>query len=278
MRRALFTLLSLAVLLAVLVVGTVIAHLLLIRATAPKTFDDLRGRLLDEIPSVMERHDVPGVAVALVHRGDVALVRGYGSADTDSNAPVTEDTVFQAGSLSKPVSAWGVMRLVQEGRVDLDAPVFRYLTRWRLPPSRFDPTGVTVRRLLSHTAGLSVSGYLGYDPQVALPPLETQLATGPDAADGNGEVRVAYPPGEEVHYSGGGYTVLQLLVEELSGQSFAAYMQENVLNPLRMLNSTFEPAPRGDPRSGHSVRRRGRCPAALPLRRQGCRGPVYDGF
>jgi CubicO group peptidase (beta-lactamase class C family) len=91
------------------------------------------------------------------------------------------------------------------------------LTRWRLPPSRFDPTGVTVRRLLSHTAGLSVSGYLGYDPQVALPPLETQLATGPDAADGNGEVRVAYPPGEEVHYSGGGYTVLQLLVEELSG-------------------------------------------------------------
>jgi CubicO group peptidase (beta-lactamase class C family) len=243
MKRALFTLLGLGMLLAVLVVGTVIAHLVLIRLSGPGTFEDLRARLQDEIPSLMERHRVPGVAIALVHRGDVAWVRGYGSADATTNAPVTAVTVFQAGSLSKPVSAWGVMRLVEEGKVDLDAPVSRYLTRWRLPVSRFDPAGVTVRRLLSHTAGLSVSGYLGYESDVPLPSLETQLARGPDAAEGQGEVRIAYPPGEEDHYSGGGYTVLQLLIEEVSGQSFATYMQQDVLDPLGMIHSTFEPAP-----------------------------------
>jgi len=225
-----------------LVVGTVIAHVLLIRVTAPETFDDLRARLDAEIPSLMAKHRVPGVAIALMHPSEGAWVRGYGYADTASKAPVTDQTVFQAGSLSKPVSAWGVMRLVQQGKVDLDAPVSRYLTRWRLPRSRFDPAGVTVRRLLSHTAGLSVSGYLGYEPDVPVPSLEKQLASGPDAAEGDGEVRIAYPPGKQDHYSGGGYTVLQLLIEEVSGQSFAAYMKTNVLEPLGMIHSTFEPA------------------------------------
>lgn len=101
---------------------------------------------------------------------------------------------------------------------------------------------MTVRRLLSHTAGLSVSGYLGYEPEVPLPSLEEQLASGPDAAEGEGAVRISYPPGEEVHYSGGGYTVLPLLIEEVSGQSFAVYMQQNVLEPLGQTHSTFDPA------------------------------------
>jgi CubicO group peptidase (beta-lactamase class C family) len=94
--------------------------------------------------------------------------RGYGVADTASAAPVTEDTVFQATSISKPVTAWGVMKLVETGKLDLEASVEQYLTRWHLPPSQFDHRGVTIRRILSHTAGLSLHDYPGLSPDQPL--------------------------------------------------------------------------------------------------------------
>jgi CubicO group peptidase (beta-lactamase class C family) len=232
----------LLILLPVVLLGTVIARILLVPVIAPDSYDALRSHLDRELPALMERHGVPGAAMTLVHDGDV-WVQGYGSADTGTGRRVAADTVFQAASVSKSVSAWGVMRLVEQGEFGLDVPVSRYLTRWRLPPSAFDPEGVTVRRFLSHTAGLSVGGYLGYDPAVALPSLETELSVGGDAAGPDGAVRVVYPPGEEVHYSGGGYTLLQLLVEEVSGRSFAEYMGQQVLAPLGMTQSTFEWSP-----------------------------------
>jgi CubicO group peptidase (beta-lactamase class C family) len=176
----------------------------------------------------------------LVHDGRVAWAQGYGVAEKSADIPVTENTVFQAASISKSVTAWGVMRLVEQGKVDLDAPVSTYLSRWKLPPSRFDPDRVTVRRLLSHTAGLSVGGYLGYEPTTPLPPLETELTVGADAAEADGAVRIVFPPGDQVHYSGGGYAVLQLLVEEVSDQSFAEFMQREVLDRLGMTQSSFE--------------------------------------
>ena len=235
-------LVALAIVLPVALVGTVIVRILLIPLSAPDGYDDFRTDLDGEIPALMQSHGVPGVAIALLHGGEV-WVQSYGDADTATGRPVTADTVFQAASVSKSISAWGVMRLVEEGRLGLDVPVSRYLTRWHLPSTSFDPEGVTVRRLLSHTAGISVSGYLGYDPAAPLPSLETELGVGPDAAESNGAVRVIYPPGEEVHYSGGGYTLLQLLVEEVSGQSFADYLKQQVLAPLGMTQSTFEWSP-----------------------------------
>jgi CubicO group peptidase (beta-lactamase class C family) len=185
--------------------------------------------------------DVPGVAIALVRNGRPTWSRGYGRADVESGAAVTPDTVFQVGSISKSVSAWGVMRLVQQGKLDLDAPVERYLTRWHLPRSSFDANGVTIGRLLNHSAGLNSQDYSPISAR-PLPSLEASLSGesgGPDARQGTDDVRITMEPGRQQSYSNGGYSLLQLAVEEVTGQSFAQYMRHEVLAPLGMTHSSF---------------------------------------
>lgn len=158
---------------------------------------------------------------------------------------VDVNTVFQTASLSKWITAWGVMRLVQEGKVDLDAPVGTYLTRWTLPESNFDNNKVTVRRLLSHTAGLTDGlGYAGFAPDSPVQSLEDSLEQPADASPGkSGVIKVGIEPGSEWRYSGGGYAILQLLIEEVSGESFEDFMQRSVFRPLAMVHSTFNWTP-----------------------------------
>ena len=161
-------------------------------------------------------------------------------------APVDRDTQFQVASLSKWATAWGVMALVEQGRIDLDAPVSRYLKRWQLPAGAFDNDQVTVRRLLSHTAGLTDGlGYGGFAPGQPVQSLEASLTKAADASPGaEGSVRVGMEPGS-FEYSGGGYTLLQLIVEEVSGQAFNDFMKQTVFVPLGMTRSTYvleEPA------------------------------------
>ncbi len=160
----------------------------------------------------------------------------YGSRGT----PVDRDTQFQVASLSKWAAAWGVMTLVEQGKLDLDAPVSRYLTRWKLPASAFDNDKVTVRRLLSHTAGLTDGlGYGGFEPGKPVQSLEASLTRASDASPGrDGITKVGQEPGDWA-YSGGGYTLLQLLIEEVSGKSFNTYMTEAVFAPLGMTRSTY---------------------------------------
>jgi CubicO group peptidase (beta-lactamase class C family) len=189
------------------------------------------------VPSSLEEHNVPGAALSLVLDGKVTWSAGYGLADRTQHIPVTADTVFQVASISKSVTSWGVMRLVERGLLDLDAPVEQYLTRWHFPPSDYNASGVTIRRLLSHTAGLSVGGYPGYLPDQKLPSLEDSLSGSNRRA---GEVRIAMEPGAQWSYSGGGYTLLQLIVEEATGEAFSSYMQREVLGPLGMVHSSFE--------------------------------------
>lgn len=169
-------------------------------------------------------------------------VRGFHAVSVGEAVDV--DTVFQIASLSKWITAWGVMALVQEGKLDLDAPVGNYLTRWTLPDSKFDNKKVTVRRLLSHTAGLSDGlGYAGFAPGVAVPSLEETLKR-PDADPGvSGVVELGYEPGSGWKYSGGGYAILQLLVEEVSGESFDVFMQRVVFRPLGMVHSSYSWTP-----------------------------------
>ncbi|MDP3870925.1 serine hydrolase [Phenylobacterium sp.] len=156
-------------------------------------------------------------------------------------APVDRDTLFQVASLSKWITALGVMTLVDAGRVDLDAPVDTYLKRWKLPASEFDNRQVTVRRLLSHTAGLTDGlGYGGFAPGQPVQPLVESLTRAADASPhAEGAVKVGLQPGAEWKYSGGGYTLLQLLIEDVTGEPFAAYMRRAVLDPLGMTRSTF---------------------------------------
>ena len=153
---------------------------------------------------------------------------------------VNVDTVFQTASLSKWITAWGVMALVQERKLDLDAPVSIYLTRWALPESKFDNNKVTVRRLLSHTAGLTDGlGYAGFAPNATVPSLEESLRR-PDADPGvSGTIVVGYEPGSKWQYSGGGYAILQLLIEEVSGESFEGFMQRVIFRPLGMVGSSY---------------------------------------
>lgn len=155
---------------------------------------------------------------------------------------VNAQSVFQVASLGKWVTAWGVMALVEEGQVDLDTPVSDYLTRWQLPVSEFDASGVTVRRLLSHTAGLTDGlGYDGFTAAQERQTLEASLTQATDASPGkDGRTILGTEPGSAFAYSGGGYTLLQLLIEEVSGKPFPTYMRERVFTPLSMEKTSFD--------------------------------------
>jgi CubicO group peptidase (beta-lactamase class C family) len=185
------------------------------------------------------------MAIVLVDRGRVAETF-YAS----HGRPVDGNSLFQVASMSKWITAWGVMTLVERHRIDLDAPVSRYLTRWHLPPSEFDNDAVTVRRLLSHTAGLTDGlGFLGFAPGRPLPSIEQELTRATDTMQGaNGVTHVGAPPGTSWRYSGGGYLVLQLLIEEVTQEPFNDAMRRLVLLPLGMTQSTFV-----DPDPAHLV-------------------------
>lgn len=184
-------------------------------------------------------------AHAAEHRGNLALVLVERRQIAETHAMsigkrVTPDTLFQAASVSKWVAAWGVMTLVEAGKLDLDTPVSRYLKRWKLPVGDHSNDRVTVRRLLSHTAGLNDDlGYCGFAPGAPVQPIEASLTLAADACPlRTGAVRVGGDAGDW-RYSGGGYTLLQLLVEEVSGEPFADYMARAVLAPLGMTRSTY---------------------------------------
>jgi CubicO group peptidase (beta-lactamase class C family) len=231
LRFVLLTLLALIVW-AVVFLGGTIAGLWRQPIATP---GDTRTFLNAAIARIEQEHK-GNVALALVERG-----RSVGGHFVSIGKPVDENTRFQVASLSKWITAWGVMTLVEAGKLDLDAPVSRYLTRWKLPPSKFDNRSVTVRRLLSHTAGLTDGlGYAGFEPGKPLQSLEESLTRAADASPGaSGMVQVGHEPGSAFEYSGGGYTLLQLLIEEISGQSFNDYMKAAVFDPLAMNGSTF---------------------------------------
>jgi CubicO group peptidase (beta-lactamase class C family) len=188
------------------------------------------------VPDRLARLGIPGAVIVSIENGQVGPVRAYGQALTESHAPMTAETVFQLASITKTVTAWGVLSLVERGAVDLDSPVESHLTRWHWPVSRFDSRGVTVRRLLSHTAGFSVHGYPGWPPDIGLPSLEESLD---GMNNGAGRVELIQEPGAGFVYSGGGYTVLQLLVEEVTREPFAAFMAREVVGPLGMTSSSY---------------------------------------
>jgi CubicO group peptidase (beta-lactamase class C family) len=187
------------------------------------------------MPALLEKHREPGIAVAFVDRCQ-ASVRVYGVANREHATPVRADTVFNLGSISKMFTAWSVMTLVEEGRVKLDEPVETYLKRWHLPDSAFERRGVTVRRLLNHTAGISVHGVAGTDRDRAIPSLINELnGAGPSKS----RIQIVKDPGAGFQYSGGGYAILQLLVEDITGRPLAEYARAKVFRPLGMKSTSF---------------------------------------
>lgn len=201
----------------------------------------IRGRAItpSTVAERMRYHHVPGVSVAFIDHGRIAWTRVYGLADIASQTPVTPDTLFQAASISKPITAIATMRLVQDGKLKLDEDVNQQLRSWKIPENGFTQIQkVTLRRLLSHTAGTTVSGFRGYDIGAPLPNLEQVLDGKPPA--NNRPIRVDTVPGTLWRYSGGGYVVVRRLLEDVTGKSFAELMHDLVLGPVGMEHSSFE--------------------------------------
>jgi len=188
------------------------------------------GRIEAVVATSMRRYDVPGVAVALVRDGEVAWTGAYGFADLERAKPMTVDAVFHTGSISKSVTAWGVMRLVEQGAIGLDDPVSRYVPDLRVEGSSLSDE-VTVRRALSHTTGAWL-GPLGSEYAVdgAVPSPREALAS---------DLRFVTTPGTTFRYSNHGFDVLELVVEGATGRPFAAYMRDEVLRPLGMDDASF---------------------------------------
>ena len=186
----------------------------------------------------MQELHVPAVSIAVINDGRIEWARAYGVTRI-GGPPATPNTLFQAASISKPVSALAVMQLVQEGKLNLDADVNDYLRSWRLPASDLTKTQkVTLRRLLSHSAGMTVHGFAGYAAGEKVPTL-VEVLNGAAPAN-SAPIRVDIVPGTQWRYSGGGYEVMQQLVEDVTQRPFAQVMSGRALRPLGMSNSTFQ--------------------------------------
>lgn len=192
----------------------------------------------------MSHYKVPGVSIAFFSRGKIVWSRAYGYADASKMKAVTPETLFQAASISKPIAALAVLRLVQGRKLNLDEDVNVKLKTWKVPDNQFTrDEKVTLRRILSHSAGLTVDGFPGYLVGAPLPEI-TQILDGQKPAN-TMPVRVDTVPGTIWRYSGGGYTVMQLLLTEETGKSFPDILEREVLRPLGMSHSTFvQPLPK----------------------------------
>ena len=208
-----------------------------------------------QVVAWMDEFDVPGVSIALVEDGAFTRQMVLGVANAETGEALTAEHRFQVASISKPVAAFAVHRLAVDAEIDLEEPIQRYVQRWTLPGDPAQLPGVTVGRVLSHTAGLTLGGYPGFPEAADLPGLEESLS---GATNGAGDVRLEDSPGEGFRYSGGGYTLLQLMLEEVTREAFEDVARALVFAPLGMSRSTFEPdqvAPlaRGHDRFGNPI-------------------------
>jgi len=195
-----------------------------------------------EVPAIMKAAHVQGVAVGLIVDGKLVYARGFGYADHAGKRPVTPDTVFVAASLSKPIASWVAMRLAAQGRVQLDRPVADVLSPWPLARNQFDYRQITIRHLLSHTAGTTLGGYQGWLDFRELPTLEQSLA---GKTNGRGAVELDAPVGVRFQYSGGGYTLMQLAIERATRRRYSDLARDLVFEPLRMKRSSVTMTPAG---------------------------------
>ena len=212
----------------------------------------------------MAHYHVPGVSIALIDSGRVAWARGFGVGQAGTTDSVNDSTIFQAGSVSKPIAVTAMLRLVEQGKLSLDEDVNHYLDSWKLPENRFTSREkVTLRRIVSHSAGLTVHGFPGYAAGERIPTLQ-QILDGRKPAN-TPAVRVDTFPGARFNYSGGGLTIMQLLLIDVTGKSFPALMRELVLAPAGMTQSTYE-QPLPDNRVANAARAHDASGVMLPGR------------
>ncbi|QBR71342.1 hypothetical protein CU048_08665 [Beijerinckiaceae bacterium] len=203
---------------------------------------------------------IPGVSIAMIHDGAIQWARGFGVRSL-GGPPVTPDDLFQAGSISKPVTAVAALSFVEDSKLHLDSDVDLALTSWKIPATPLTREAkATLRELLAHRAGVNVPGFYGYASNALLPSLIATLNG--TAPANNPPIIVEVEPGTQYHYSGGGYTIVQQLLIDVSGQPFPRLLQDCVLRPFGMTRS-------GDALSGEWRTGRGRRAYLSRTRRRG---------
>ncbi len=198
---------------------------------ANASLEDFRTHMNERIPALMKLYQIPGCNVALVRGHEIVWTQSFGYADVASGRALTVDTPMSVQSITKSVTALGVMRLVEKGLVDMDAPLSRYLKSWKFPPSGYPVEQVTIRRLLSHTAGMPLGDFTYvFSPGEKMPSLRERLTQ---------EAVLMREPGTGFTYSNVGFHLLELLIEEATGQDFSEYMRTEVFLPLGMKSAAY---------------------------------------
>lgn len=201
-----------------------------IRAYAP--LDEFKAHMDERIPALMKSYGIPGCNIALVQDNEVVWTEGYGYADVASGRALTVDTPMSVQSITKSVTAWGIMSLLEKELIDLDAPVSQYLKSWQFPVNDYPTDIITVRQLLSHTAGMPLGDFTNiYSPGEAMPSNRDVMT---------GEAVLMREPGTGFSYSNTGYNLLEIVIEDVTGQSFSDYIRTEVLLPLGMEKATFD--------------------------------------
>lgn len=184
----------------------------------------------DEIDKTVQKYAPTGASIAIIENGEIKEIRNYGYANKEEEKFVTNDTRFKIASISKTMTSYAVMQLVEEGKLNLDASVNEYLTKWKIPKSDYGEDNVTLRMLLSHTAGLTGSDELGYSEP--LPSVDEALRMR--------DVKLQREPGTQFEYSEFvGHGICQLVIEEVTGMPFVDYMVSYVFEPLGMMHTDY---------------------------------------
>jgi CubicO group peptidase (beta-lactamase class C family) len=217
--------------------GLFSAIALITHTTAPSA-QQVEQSLLQFVPDRMVHYHVPGLSLAFIHNGTVEWAQAFGVA-RGGGEPVTPETLFQASSISMPVTAVAVLRLVEQRKLNLDVDVNEYLRSWKIPSNRFtEQKKVTLRELLSHTAGATVHGSGDYAAGEKVPTL-VQVLNGESPAKSQ-PVTIDFVPGTRFQYAGANYMIIQQILIDVTGEPFPDVMQEVVLQPLDMVHSTFQ--------------------------------------
>ncbi len=196
-----------------------------------ESLEAFSAHLSKRTAALMALYEIPGVSIALAADGKLVFSSAFGYAQKETGRKLTTGTPMRVQSISKPVTAYGILKLQEQGKINLDAPVTQYLKSWTFPASKYPTEGITVRQLLSHTAGLPLGDvFTLYDPNDDMPTLHGKLTK---------EATAVIEPGTAFSYSNTGYHLLELLIQDVTGRDFSQFMEEEVLLPLGMTHSSF---------------------------------------
>ncbi len=216
--------------------------------------NNITGRIIlnDDLPATiaerMAQYNVKGMSIAVIQDYKIAWAKGYGWADEAEKKPVTTETLFEPGSISKSLNAIGILKLAQDKKIDLNTDINTYLKSWEFPyDSLSNGKKITIAQLLSHTAGLTVHGFPGHDINGPMPTLLQVLNGEPPSF--TAAVRSMYEPGLRFEYSGGGTSITQMILTDITGATYDQWMYDNVLKPIGMTNSSYAQPPSKDKQS-----------------------------